>query len=103
MRIPRPSFVKASAILVMTAVLAASGVMAADRNHRSHGNGMKAQAHGTHHAYRGGTRSHRNRHIGIGGLSIYLGDTGGCGVSYRKWKATGSRYWRNRYQACRHR
>ena len=32
-----------------------------------------------------------------GGYSYY----GGCGYYYRKWQRTGSRYWRNRYYACR--
>ncbi len=38
------------------------------------------------------------------GLPFFYGGysySGGCGYYYRKWKWTGSRYWRNRYYACR--
>lgn len=41
--------------------------------------------------------------IGAGLPFFYGGYTysSGCGHLYRKWQRTGSRYWRNRYYACR--
>jgi hypothetical protein len=37
------------------------------------------------------------------GVPLYAGYSyrTSCAYSYRKWKATGSRYWRNRYYRCR--
>jgi len=39
------------------------------------------------------------------GLPFFYGGYGyysGCGYYYRKWRRTGSRYWRNRYYNCRY-
>jgi hypothetical protein len=48
-----------------------------------------------------GNRHRRHRGIGFGGISIDLGSIdSGCRYSYRKWQATGSRYWRQRYNDC---
>jgi hypothetical protein len=45
-----------------------------------------------------GRRYGRNNGFGI---YLNLGDNNsGCGNSYRKWKNTGSRYWRSRYYNC---
>lgn len=45
-----------------------------------------------------GRRYGRNSGFGI---YLNLGDNNsGCGNSYRKWKNTGSRYWRSRYYDC---
>ena len=42
--------------------------------------------------------SHRNRGVGI---YLNLGSNSSpCNYSYRKWKSTGSWYWRNRYNNC---
>lgn len=45
----------------------------------------------------------RNRHFrrSIGGIYLSLDNGGGCSYSYRKWKTTGSQYWRARYYDCR--
>lgn len=40
----------------------------------------------------------RHRHFGPR-VIVGFGD-GGCGYFYRKWKVTGSFYWRNRYYEC---
>ncbi len=65
-------------------------------------------AYGGRHYHRG--RYHRHgRHwrrgvvIGAGIPFFYsgYGYYSGCGYYYRKWQRTGSRYWRNRYYACR--
>ncbi len=47
-------------------------------------------------------RGYRNRGYGNNGFGIYLnlGDNSGCNAHYRKWKAYGSSYWRNRYYSC---
>jgi hypothetical protein len=48
-------------------------------------------------------RSYRGRGYGNNGFGIYLnlGDNGsGCNSYYRKWRAYGSSYWRNRYYDC---
>ena len=47
-------------------------------------------------------RRHRRHHgIGFGGIYIDIGSIeSGCRYSYRKWQATGSRYWRHRYYDC---
>ena len=43
----------------------------------------------------------RNRGLGFGGISIYLGNIDSdCRRSYRKWQNTGSRYWRRQYYNC---
>lgn len=43
----------------------------------------------------------RNRGLGFGGISIDLGNiNSSCRYSYRKWQATGSRYWRRQYYDC---
>jgi hypothetical protein len=48
-----------------------------------------------------GRRHRRHRGIGFSGISINLGDIdSSCRYSYRKWQATGSRYWRSRYFDC---
>ncbi len=50
-----------------------------------------------------GNRNHRNRSLrfSVPGFSIYSGESSGCSYSYRKWQASGSRYWRARYYDCR--
>jgi hypothetical protein len=48
-----------------------------------------------------GRHHRRHRGFGFGGISINLGDIdSSCRYSYRKWQATGSRYWRTRYYDC---
>ena len=48
-----------------------------------------------------GRHNRRHRGIGFGGISINLGDIdSSCRYAYRKWQATGSRYWRTRYYDC---
>ena len=49
-------------------------------------------------------RYYRPRVVIGAGLPFFYGGYGyysGCGSYYRKWRHTGSRYWRNRYYACR--
>jgi hypothetical protein len=48
-----------------------------------------------------GRRHRRHGGIGFGGVTIDLDSIdSGCRYSYRKWQATGSRYWRSRYYDC---
>lgn len=58
---------------------------------------------GQHHSSRNYRRHNRNGlRLVVPGLSIYSNSgSGGCSYSYRKWQATGSRYWRERYYDCR--
>ncbi len=64
---------------------------------------------GRYHGYYPRYRYRYGRYYGPGivigaGLPFFYGGYGhysGCGYYYRKWKRTGSRYWRNRYYACR--
>lgn len=81
------------------------------RSHgRSFGGWSGRRFHGGRH-YGGRHYGHR-RHYGRyyrpyiygAGIPFFYGGFGynsGCGYYYRKWKWTGSRYWRNRYYACR--
>jgi hypothetical protein len=63
-------------------------------NRRNFGDNNHNYNHRRHHNRRG----YGNR---FGGIYLNFGSTGsGCGYSYRKWQATGSRYWRNRYYDC---
>ncbi len=47
-------------------------------------------------------RNYGNRRYGNNGFGIYLNlsEGSGCKSYYRKWRNTGSRYWRNRYYDC---
>ncbi len=45
--------------------------------------------------HRGGLR------YGIPGVYIYSGENNACGVYYRKWQVSGSRYWHDRFYDCR--
>lgn len=103
-----------AAILALTGMF--SAVEAAKADHRSsaqkHFSGGKHAGSGSKRAgkartahrgkgYRG--RSHNGRSVGRALREVYiLGEgTSGCSYSYRKWQATGSRYWRSRYYDCR--
>lgn len=58
---------------------------------------------GRHYGHRYG-RYHRRGYIYGAGIPFFYGGysySRGCGYYYRKWQRTGSRYWRNRYYACR--
>lgn len=46
---------------------------------------------------------HRDLSVGRGlrGVIILGEGDGGCAYEYRRWQATGSRYWRSRYRDCR--
>ncbi len=95
------------------ALTGAYGAAAADK-HGSRGAGARHHASATmqhhsvvRHGARGNTRHaginrrhHRFGHSGYGGIYLYTGEVNGCGYSYRKWQATGSRYWRSRYYDC---
>jgi hypothetical protein len=84
------------------AVMATIGAAeAAQRGQKHHDNGGQKSSHNVD--VRHGNNDHRNRHVrrGIGGIYLSLGNDGGCSYSYRKWKATGSQYWRARYNDCR--
>ncbi len=95
------------------ALTGAYGAAAADK-HGSRGAGARHHAGATmqHHSVvrHGATRNarhagnnrghHRFGHSGYGGIYLYSGEINGCGHAYRKWQATGSRYWRSRYYDC---
>jgi hypothetical protein len=95
------------------ALTGAHGAAAGDK-HGSRGAGARHHAGATmqHHSvvrhgatgnsrHAGNNRGHhRSGHGGYGGIYIYSGELNGCDHSYRKWQATGSRYWRSRYYEC---
>ena len=68
--------------------------------HNSAGRNVRRSANNRGH--RSGNRHHNSGFAGhvLRGISIYAGDGNGCSYSYRKWQATGSRYWRSRYYDC---
>jgi hypothetical protein len=103
-----------AAILALTGVF--SAVEAAKADHRGsaqkHVGGGKHVGDGPRRAgkartahrgdgYRG--RNHNNRSVGRALREVYILGEGasGCSYSYRRWQATGSRYWRSRYNDCR--
>jgi len=99
---------------VLFALTGAYGANAADKHEqagsgaRDHGASMKDKGNGVarraasgHARHAGRSRGHhRFGRGGYGGIYIYTGEVTGCGHSYRKWQATGSRYWRSRYYEC---
>jgi len=95
---------------VLFALTGIYGAAAADK-HGSRGPGARHHAGATmqhprvvQHRAKGNARhaGHNRRHyrFGRGGIYIYTGEVNTCGHSYRKWQATGSRYWRSRYYEC---
>ena len=86
----------------LLALMATVGVAeAAQRSQKHHDN--DGQKYSRNVDVRHGNNNRRNRHFrrGIGGIYLSLGNGGGCSYSYRKWKSTGSQYWRARYYDCR--
>jgi hypothetical protein len=62
---------------------------------------IQRRSYSDNYQYNNSYRRHRGqRGFGFGGISIDLGSNSGCRYSYRKWQATGSRYWRERYYDC---
>jgi hypothetical protein len=99
------------------ALTGAYGAAAADKHELAGAGGQnrtgvqqhsKAQQHGNgrvRHAQRGNARRNGNGSQIVGqvirGILLFADDSeGSCGYSYRKWHATGSRYWRSRYYDC---
>jgi hypothetical protein len=71
------------------------------RSHDNRGNFNQRRNYNYNDDYDNSYRRHnRQRGFGFGGITIDLGGNSGCGYSYRKWQATGSRYWRERYYDC---
>lgn len=76
---------------------------------RSYGRSYGHSYRGGRYAYSGRHYGHRHRHYRRGyvygaGIPFFYGGYGyysGCSYYYRKWKHTGSRYWRSRYYSCR--
>ena len=75
---------------------------------RSYGGRSYGRAYrGGRHVYGGrhyGPRHHRRGYIYGAGIPFFYGGYdyyGGCDYYYRKWRYTGSHYWRNRYYSCR--
>ena len=62
---------------------------------------------GSRHVYGGrhyGRRHYRRGYVYGAGIPFFYGGYDyydGCGYYYRKWRYTGSHYWRNRYYNCR--
>ncbi len=71
---------------------------------RGHGGAKVGNVHShsnVRHAGNYGHRRHGNGLVGLAvGAGIYAAGSGDCGYYYRKWQATGSQYWRSRYDAC---
>lgn len=104
----------AAAILALTGMFSAVGAAKEDRRSSAQkhysggdhtGNGPrragKARTEHRGEGYRG--RSHNSRSVGRALREVFILGEGasGCSYSYRKWQATGSRYWRSRYYDCR--
>ncbi len=67
------------------------------------GRQLQRRSFSEYRGYNNGNRRHHNRRgfgNSYGGLYIDLGGDSSCRYSYRKWQATGSRYWRARYYDC---
>jgi hypothetical protein len=61
--------------------------------------GKDVRQAGKSHGRQFGRNGGHNKGFGNRGVNIYAGN-GGCGYSYRKWRATGSQYWRSRFYDC---
>jgi hypothetical protein len=69
-------------------------------NRRYYGNNWNNSRYYGSNFYNDGYGRRYGRNSGFG-IYLNLGDNNsGCGYSYRKWKYTGSRYWRSRYYDC---
>ena len=96
-------------MLVMVAAPGASEAAQRGGAQKHHNDSMQNSGNGgVRHVDK--KRSHRiskNRHHNRkvrrrtgSGIYIGLGVSSGCAYSHRKWRATGSRYWRTRYYDC---
>jgi hypothetical protein len=95
------------AATVLLAMVAAMTPAEAKRGHyigghRAHvGHALRGGHHVRHHGHLRAQPHRRLRHwrrdvtLGLGSAFV-----AGCAFEYRKWKVTGSRYWRNRYFDC---
>ncbi|AHB49980.1 hypothetical protein W911_04915 [Hyphomicrobium nitrativorans NL23] len=95
----------AAAILAITGMVSTAEAKDSQRSgvQKHYGGGDRVgKKHADHRgkSYRG--RNH-DRSVGRALRSVIIFGEGarGCSYEYRKWQATGSRYWRSRYHDCR--
>lgn len=96
----------AAAILSITGMVSTAEAKDTQRSgvHKHYGDGGRV---GNKHANEHRGKSYRghnyDRSVGRALRSVIILGEGapGCSYSYRKWQATGSRYWRSRYHDCR--
>jgi hypothetical protein len=99
-----------AAVLVMVAVLGASEAAQRGGAQKHHNNdSMQSSGDGgvRHVDKKRGHRISKNRHDNRkvrrrtgSGIYLYLSESSRCAYPHRKWRATGSRYWRTRYYDC---
>jgi hypothetical protein len=96
-----------AAILALMGTLGAAEAAKSDGKGKGHPNaGAKHSSHNSQNKHAGRRDGqHGRRFARSPGIGIYLSTgasgAGGCSYAYRKWQATGNRYWRNRYNDCR--
>lgn len=108
MSITKTMITSAAAVLVMVTALGASEAAQRGEAQKRHSNDSMQSSGDVRHVDM--TRRHRirkNRHHNRkvrrrtgNGIYLYLSDRSSCAYSHRKWRATGSRYWRTRYYRC---
>ena len=109
MRITRTIITSTAAALVMVAALGASEAAQRGGAQKHHNNDYMQRSGDVRHVdknrrHRISKNRHHNRKVRRrtgSGIYIGLGVGSGCAYSHRKWRATGSRYWRTRYFDCR--
>lgn len=95
----------AAAIFAITGMVSAVEARDGQRStaQKHYGGGDRVGKNRTGHrrkSYRG--RNHdRSAGRALRGVIILGEGARGCSYEYRKWQATGSRYWRSRYHDCR--
>lgn len=90
----------ATAILALTGVVSAVEARDGQRSGARMHDGVRDHAGRNRDGYRG--RNHdRSAGRALRGVIILGEGARGCSHEYRKWQATGSRYWRSRYHDCR--
>jgi hypothetical protein len=110
MSITRTMITSTAAVLVMAATIGASeaaqrgGAQKHHNNESVQGSGDGGVRHvDKNRGPRISKNRHRNRYVRSrkgSGIYIGLGESSRCAYSHRKWRATGSRYWRTRYYDC---
>jgi len=109
MSITRTMITSTAAVLVMVAALGASEAAQRGEAQKRHNNDSMQSSGDVRHVdknrrHRISKNRHHNRKVRRrtgSGIYLYLSESSHCAYSHRKWRATGSRYWRTRYYDCR--